>query len=512
MKINKRVLLVLFAGKSLLSFSYDDNNKYNIVFIMSDDHTSQMISCYDKRYIKTPNIDRIANEGVKFTNSFVANSISGPSRACMLTGKHSCGNRFFTNSRSVFDGSQITFPKLLQQNGYETALIGKWHLKSNPTGFNYWEILPDQGDYYNPVFINENGKYREKGYITNIITQKSINWLKEKRDKNKPFCLLVHHKAVHRNWMPDTCDLSLYEDKKFPLPKTFYDTYDGREAARLQKMNISKDMEMEYDLKIDNNRNSLYSKAYRNSLKWMDDEQKEKWFAFYDKINSDFKKANLKGKDLDEWKFQRYIRDYMKTVESLDRNIGVLLEYLEENNLLDNTLIVYTSDQGFYIGEHGWFDKRFMYEESMRTPLVMRLPKGLKKRGEIKELVQNIDYAPTFLELANCKIPKEIHGKSLLPLLKKQKVKWRNSLYYHYYDFPGGHSVRKHYGVRTDRYKLIHFYGNIDKWEFFDLKSDPNELNNVIGELKYKKVIENLKCEIVKLQKQYNDEEGLLLN
>ncbi|EJW97028.1 mucin-desulfating sulfatase (N-acetylglucosamine-6-sulfatase) [gut metagenome] len=480
----------------------------NIVYIMTDDHTAQMMSCYDNRYVETPNLDRIAADGVRFTNSFVANSLSGPSRACMLTGKHTCANKFYDNSTCVFDGSQQTFPKLLQKAGYQTALIGKWHLESLPTGFDYWKIIPGQGDYYNPRFITQqNDTLIERGYLTNLITNHAIEWMENERDSEKPFCLLIHHKAIHRNWMPDTCHLALYEDKTFPLPETFYDNYKGRPAAAAQEMSVDKDMDLIYDVKMmAPNKKSRLCQHYKNIIGRMDEAQRAAWDKVYDPIIEDFYKKNLKGKELAEWKYQRYMRDYAKTLKSLDENVGRVLDYLEEKGLLDNTLVVYTSDQGFYMGEHGWFDKRFMYEESMRTPLVMRLPKGFDRRGEISEMVQNIDYAPTFLKLAGVEVPEDIHGVSLLPLLKGEKpVDWRKSLYYHYYEYPAEHMVKRHYGVRTDRYKLIHFYNDIDQWELYDLKNDPAELNNLYGLKEYEPIVAELKQEMLKLQEQYND-------
>ena len=485
-----------------------EHKQYNIVYIMTDDHTAQMMSCYDHRYMETPNLDRIAADGVRFTNSFVANSLSGPSRACMITGKHSCANKFYDNSTCVFDSSQQTFPKLLQRAGYETALVGKWHLESMPSGFDYWQILPGQGDYYNPDFITQNnGKIRKHGYVTNIITDDAIDWMKNKRDKNKPFCLLIHHKAIHRNWLADTCNLALYEDKTFPLPNNFFDDYAGRPAAASQEMSIVKDMDMIYDLKMLRPDKQTRLKAlYEHYLGRMDEGQRAAWDKFYGPIIEDFYKQNLKGKELANWKYQRYMRDYMKTVKSLDDNVGRVLDYLKKEDLLDNTLVVYTSDQGFYMGEHGWFDKRFMYEESMRTPLIMHLPKDFNYKGDIDEMVQNIDYAPTFLELAGVQVPKDIHGVSLVPLLRGEKpADWRKALYYHYYEYPAEHMVKRHYGIRTERYKLIHFYDDIDEWELYDLKSDSSEMRNIYGCPDMAKVVEDLKVNLAVLQEQYND-------
>lgn len=480
----------------------------NIVYIMSDDHSYQTISAYDHRFIETPNIDWIAQHGTRFTNSFVANSLSGPSRACMLTGKHSHANGFTDNTKT-FDGSQQTYPKLLQKAGYQTAMIGKWHLTSNPTGFDYWDILIAQGHYYNPDFICNGKRVQRHGYVTNIVTDLALDWLSNKRDKTKPFCLLLHNKAPHRVWSPDTCDLDLYNDKVYPLPDNFYDDYKGRPAAAKQEMSIIKDMDLVYDLKMADKENEIHSNPELEELgrcnyNRMTPSQRAQWDAHYDPIIKKFKEAGLTGKALAEWKYQRYMHNYMRVIHSIDRNIGRVINYLKENDLLDNTMIVYTSDQGFYMGEHGWFDKRFMYEESFRTPLLVYLPGG--KHGDIKEMVQNIDYAPTILDLAGVNIPSDIQGVSFLPLLEGKKVKnWRKSLYYHYYEYPAEHSVCKHYGVRTSRYSLIHFYDDVNSWELYDLKKDPEQMHNIYGEKGTEKLTKKLKDELHKLQDQYDD-------
>ena len=485
----------------------EEKKPMNILFIMSDDHSYQTISAYDKRYANTPNIDRIGNEGAKFTNSFVANSISGPSRACMLTGKHSHINGFTNNSKR-FDGAQQTFPKLLQKEGYQTAVIGKWHLSSDPTGFDYWNILIGQGQYYQPDFIENGVKTQRKGYATDVTTDIALDWLDSKRDNSKPFCLLLHHKAPHRTWMPNTKDLGMYDDVTFPLPENFYDNYEGRQAAAEQEMSIINDMDLVYDLKMADKENEIHTKTglekagrgMYNSR--MNPEEKAAWDAYYDPIIKDFKEKKRTGKALAEWKYQRYMRDYMSVIHSVDQNIGRVLTYLEEEGLLENTIIVYTSDQGFYMGEHGWFDKRFMYEESFRTPLLVRYPGG--RIGDINELVQNIDYAPTFLELAGVEVPADIQGASLLPLLAGEKpATWRKSLYYHFYEYPAEHAVKRHCGVRTERYKLIHFYNDIDIWELYDLQSDPMEMNNLFGKKGYEEITKELKTELGRLEKQY---------
>ena len=516
----------------------------NIVYIMTDDHTAQMMSCYDTRFVETPNLDRIARDGVRFTHSYVANSLSGPSRACMLTGKHSHKNGFTNNEHGIFDGSQQTMPKLLQAAGYETCLIGKWHLVSTPTGFDHWEILPAQGDYYNPTFIHMDGtRSADSGYVTRIITDKALEWMDEKVQSSKfkvqsskPFALFIHHKACHRAWLPALEDLRLYEDKTFALPPEFHDDYATREAAGKTEMEIGKDMDIVYDTKMfvsdKETPQTRLSRSYQGMIGRLSPAERKQYDefyvplsrAFYEKWGTDYNflprqaQSSIEGSrdaELLEWKYQRYMRDYAKVVHALDQEVGRVLDYLEAKGLLDNTLVVYTSDQGFYMGEHGWFDKRFMYEESLSTPLVMRLPKGYERRGIIDEMVQNIDYAPTFLDLAGAPIPADIQGVSLLPLLRgkaatkadKAAIKqWRDAIYYHYYEYPAEHDVRRHYGIRTDRYKLIHFYGHdVNAWELFDLKADPHEMHNLYGQPGMEKVQKQLHRRLEELQIQYDD-------
>ena len=502
----------------------------NVVYIMCDDHSYQTISAYDRRYIETPNIDRISDEGARFTNSFVANSLSGPSRACLLTGKHSHANGFTNNEHGIFDGSQQTLPKLLQAGGYQTAMVGKWHLVSDPTGFDYWDILTGQGDYYNPVFIREGERIVRHGYSTDITTDVALDWL-DGRDTDKPFCLFLHYKAPHRSWMPDLQDLGIYDDVTYPLPETFYDDYATREAAAKQEMSILADMNVVYDLKMADREGEVHTPEnpglerygrdlYRRDLAHgefvpgrMDAEQQAAWDAYYDPIIARFKRDSLSGKALYEWKYQRYMRDYCSVIHSVDRNVGRVYDYLRDHGLLENTVVVYTSDQGFFMGEHGYFDKRFMYEESFRTPLLVRLP-GQKRHRDIDAFVQNIDYAPTILEMAGLPIPEDIQGESFLPLLegvKPSKVMttegkgWRKSLYYHYYEYPAEHSVRRHYGVRTERYSLMHFYNDIDEWELFDLQEDPMQLHNLYGEPGTEDITRELRKELERLQVLYDD-------
>lgn len=492
--------------------SEDETSKrMNILFIMSDDHALQAVSACGGKLVSTPNIDRIAQDGVVFANSFVANSISGPSRACMLTGKHSHANGFKANT-DHFDSSQPTFASILHASGYETAIIGKWHLGSVPQGFDHWEILPGQGDYYNPDFIINGDTIRRQGYVTDITTDRALTWMQQERDKQKPFCLLLHNKAPHRIWMPSMEDLGRHDSITYDIPETFYDDYQGRYAASQQKMNIFKDMDLVYDLKVDESLSpdspKWLVKAAKANVERMSKEDREKWEAYYDGISKEFADKNLTGKALAEWKFQRYLRDYTSVIVGVDRNVGRVLDYLEESGLDENTLVVYTSDQGFYMGEHGWFDKRFMYEESFRTPLVMHLPGG--KQGRIEELVQNIDYAPTFLDLAGVEIPEDMHGCSLLPLLKGEKPQsWRKTLYYHFYEYPGEHAVRRHEGVRDAEWKFMRFYGDGEHKELYDLKNDPHEMHNLYGQPECQEKVDEMEKELHRLRQVYQCNEGI---
>lgn len=486
--------------------------KPNIVYIMTDDHSFQTISAYGhpiSQLAPTPNIDRLANEGMLFQQAFVENSLSTPSRACLMTGLYSHQN----GQRQLGEGIDTTktfFSELLQEAGYQTGVVGKWHMRCEPKGFDFYHILWDQGEYYNPEFRsnNSNGKYiKEEGYATNLITDHSIQFLQQ-RDKNKPFCLLVHHKAPHRNWMPDSQYLELYEDTEFPTPETFYDDYNTRcSAAHTQDMSIEKTMNIIYDLKVSEAKNiSPYNKepniqGLENSLNRMTPEQLSAWHNAYRSKNEKFLENKLSGDKLINWKFQRYLKDYLRCIKSVDDQVGRIIDYLEKEGLMDNTIIVYTSDQGFYMGEHGWFDKRFMYEESFRTPLIIRYPKAIKGGTKTTALVQNIDYAPTFLSMAGIEKPSEMSGTTLEPLFGGEiPTDWRKDLYYHYYDYPAVHNVRRHDGVRTDRYKLIHFYGKgemrndkeIDCNELYDLENDPNELNNLYGKDEYEEITRQL--------------------
>ena len=499
----------------LIQSAYSKEGKpMNIIFIMSDDHAMQAISAYGNPVSKlapTPNIDKIAHDGAIFNNNYCCNSISGPSRAAIITGKHSHKNGFMKNWAKGFDNTQQTLPKILQKNGYQTAIIGKWHLVSKPTGFDYWIVLNDQGEYNNPDFITEEDTVQYKGYVTDIITDITQKWL-DSRDKNKPFFLMMHHKAVHRNWVPAEKYYHLYENIKFPLPENYYDDYTGRIAASKQKMNIYRDMYEGHDLKMVTGANSdtlLYDPWPQAFMNRMTPDEKNRFFEAYRKRNNDFYASPKNEKEIAEWKYQRYLQDYLAVVKSVDDSVGEILEYLKENGLDENTLVVYTSDQGFYLGEHGWFDKRFMYEESMVMPMVMSCPSIISPGTKINQLTQNIDFAPTFLDLCGIEIPADMQGISFKPLLEGKKVKnWRKYLYYHYYEFPGFHSVRAHYGIKGKRYKLIHFYKD-NNWELYDLKTDPHEMNNIFGKPGTEKITCKLKAELKKLQQTYQVPEEL---
>ncbi len=499
----------------LIQSAYSKEDKpMNIIFIMSDDHAIQAISAYGNPVSKlapTPNIDKIAHDGAIFNNNYCCNSISGPSRAAIITGKHSHKNGFMKNWAKGFDNTQQTLPKILQKNGYQTAIIGKWHLVSKPTGFDYWIVLNDQGEYNNPDFITEKDTVQYKGYVTDIITDITKKWL-DSRDKNKPFFLMMHHKAVHRNWVPAEKYYHLYENIKFPLPENYYDDYTGRIAASKQKMNIYRDMYEGHDLKMVTGTNSdtlLYDPWPQAFMNRMTPDEKNRFFEAYRKRNNDFYASPKNEKEIAEWKYQRYLQDYLAVVKSVDDSVGEILEYLKENGLDENTLVVYTSDQGFYLGEHGWFDKRFMYEESMAMPMVMACPSIIRPGTKINQLTQNIDFAPTFLDLCGIEIPADMQGISFKPLLEGKKVKnWRKYLYYHYYEFPGFHSVRAHYGIKGKRYKLIHFYKD-NNWELYDLKTDPHEMNNIFGKPGTEKITCKLKAELKKLQQTYQVPEEL---
>jgi arylsulfatase A-like enzyme len=478
--------LAVLGDRSALRAA-DESKRPNILFIFADDHAYQAISAYEHKLNQTPNIDRIARQGMRFDRCLVTNSICGPSRAVILTGKYSHLNGFYNNTNSRFDGSQTTFPKLMQRAGYQTAIVGKWHLVSDPTGFDYWEILPGQGQYYNPPMIRNGQRVKHDGYTTDVITDLSLDWLKH-RDRDKPFLLMCQHKAPHREWEPNTKYLAPY-DREYPEPETLFDDYSGRGLAeKTQDMTIAKTMH-DKDLKL-------------TPPATLTAEQRKEWDAFYQTRNESFRQANLTGRDLVRWKYQRYMHDYLACIASVDEGVGRLLDYLNEAGLEENTIVVYSSDQGFYLGEHGWFDKRWIFEESLRTPLLVRWP-GVVKPGSVNsDLVSNLDFAETFLDVAGVDVPDEMQGRSLVPILKGQTPDdWRKSFYYHYYEYPGPHDVRRHYGVVTDRFKLVHFYEpDVNYWELFDRQSDPRELTSVYGQADRAEIQKQLEAELARLR------------
>jgi len=489
----KRIILFVF-GLILLP-SLNAAQRPNIIFIFTDDHAAHAISAYGSKINKTPNMDRLANEGMLFKKCYVSNSICGPSRAVIQTGKYNHLNGFWRNGLT-FDGSQQTFPKLLRKTGYTTAVIGKWHLRSTPTGFDYFDVLIGQGPYYNPPMktTDKDGKVvsvKHTGYTTDIITDKALAWLKNDRDPKKPFMLMYQHKAPHRNWQPGPKYLNMFDDVDIPEPETLWDDYNGRtSAASKQAMTVARHLN-ENDLKLNRGPGNLTP------------EQLKVWEAAYGPKNEAFRKANLQGKALVKWKYQRYIKDYLRCVQSVDDNLGRVLDYLDKSGLAKNTIVIYSSDQGWYLGDHGWYDKRWMYEESLIMPLLVRWP-GVVKPGSVNtDIVSNLDFAQTFLDIAGTKIPADMQGASLVPLLRGQTPKnWRTHFYYHYYEFPGAHSVARHYGVTNGRHKLINFYQN-KEWELFDLDKDPNELESVYGNSDYKNIQEDLLAQLNRLRTQY---------
>lgn len=455
-------LLVLFSLAAFVRAA----DRPNILFIMSDDHAAHAISAYGSKVNETPNIDRIAKEGMRFSNCFAVNAICTPSRATILTGKYSHINGVPVFNR--FDGSQWTVAKELQRAGFYTGMIGKWHLQSDPTGFDYWNILPGQGRYHDPVFLEMGEKKNFKGhYVTDLITDFSIDFLKN-RPKDKPFFLMCHNKAPHRPWQPDAKHAAQFANKEIPEPVTFNDDYKNRSAAAEEAT-----MRIDRDLRP-----------------------------------SDVKEtppAGLSSAELKHWKYERYMRDYLACIASVDDNLGRLLDYLDKSGLSKNTIVIYTSDQGFFLGDHNWFDKRFMYEESLRMPFMIRYP-GKIQPGKVNDaMILNVDFAPTFLDFAGVAAPKEVQGRSIVPLLSGKKPKdWRTSMYYRYYHYPADHRVQPHYGVRNERYKLIYF-NRINEWELFDLKTDPHEMKSVYGDPKYAKVQKEMTAELYRLKTEVND-------
>lgn len=502
----KNLFYLFITALCFTSFTKKEAKRPNIIVIFSDDHALQAIGAYGSPHVKTPNIDRIAREGAIFKNTFCTNSICGPSRAVLLTGKYNHLNGQYDNRLTThINTGQPMFPKYLQENGYATSWIGKWHINNTPQYFDYWRVLPGQGSYYNPDFINmDSSRSRIEGYATDVITDEAIGWLDKGRDKSKPFSLVIGHKAPHREWQPDAPDLHAFDGKPFAVPSTFFDDYKSRKAAQHQLMEV-KDMRWDYDLKVNADETSI--------MKRMNKAQKAAWDGYYAPENAKLDTLKMSKRDIALWKYQRYMHDYMACILSLDRNIGRVLDYLDKAGLAENTIVIYSSDQGFYLGEHGWFDKRFMYEQSLRMPFVMRYPNVIKPQSVVNEMVVNIDFAPTILNIAGVPIPKDMQGKSVLPLVSKTKKPkdWRKSMYYHYYEYPDSHQVMPHFGIRGERYKLIYFYGNGTSWELIDLQTDPDELVNVYEKPENKALIAKMKKELRGLMMQYKDNEALAI-
>jgi len=480
----------------------------NILFVFTDDHSTAAIGAYGSRINSTPNLDRIAQEGMTFENTFCTNSICAPSRAVVLTGKHSPLNGVRDNG-AVFDGSQPTFPKALQAAGYSTAMIGKWHLKSDPTGFDHWEVLPGQGHYYNPDFRTPEGTHRRQGYVTEITTDLAIEWLETGRDPEKPFLLMCQHKAPHRSWMPGPDHLDLYDDETIPEPSTLFDDYASRgDAAREQEMEIDRHMYFYYDLKvppIDPDAELVGPDRWmKGAMKRLTPQQLSRWDAAFSAENAAFHAANLEGRELVQWKYQRYIKNYLRCIAGVDDSVGRLLDWLDEAGLAENTIVVYSSDQGFYLGEHGWYDKRFMYEPSLRMPMLVRWPGVVEANTHDRHLTQNVDFAQTFLEAAGVDALDGMQGVSLLPLLRSESPEdWRDTIYYEYFE-RGIHNVQPHRGVRTDRYKLIQFQ-ELNQWELYDLRTDPEEIQNRYDDPMLSEVQAELKDALVRMRAEYGD-------
>ncbi len=531
MKKNPGLLPLILMAVAILSMATSckqsgtkqtDAARPNIILIMSDDHAYQAISAYMDHLIETPNIDRIASEGMLFSNACVTNSICAPSRAVIFTGKHSHLNGKIDN-RVPFDTTQVTFPQLLQQGGYQTAMFGKLHFGNNPKGFDQFKILPGQGSYYNPDFITKDeGKIRVEGYTTDIITDFTLDWLKEDRDPGKPFFLAFWHKAPHREWLPPERHYKEYMKKTFPEPETLFDDYEGRgSAAREAEMNLLTHMNWAGDSKIYPEvmdelgipeTSNWDKRAFANTVGRMTPEQRTAWDAVYGPMNEDFKKRypTMTEKEKMQWRYQRYMQDYLGSIAAVDDGVGRLLDYLDENGLAENTLVVYTSDQGFYLGEHGWFDKRFIYEESFKTPLLAKWPGVIDPGSASDQMVQNLDFAQTILDAAGVSAPSDMQGESLLPLFRGEEEDWdRDAVYYHYYEYPAVHMVKRHYGIVTREYKLAHFYYDVDEWELYDRLKDPLEMLNVYDAPDYAEIVKDLKTKLDELRVKYKDSEEL---
>ena len=493
------------------------SDRPNILFVFTDDHAPHAIGAYNgwlKSVNPTPVIDKLAKEGMLFVNSFCTNSICGPSRAVIQTGKHSHKNGFMNNG-NTFDWNQQTFPKLLQKAGYQTAIYGKSHLKGHPLGYDDWAVLPGQGLYYNPDMIFPDGRKKIHGYCTDVVTDLAVEWLNEKRSINKPFMLMVQHKAPHRNWMSALRHLSLYDDIEIPEPPTLFDDWkDNAPGARVQELEIDRHMDLNYDLFVDltPDFNQPPSQKRQDRSAWanmkrMTPDQIKRWRDHYAPRDKAFHDAKLTGKELVRWKFQRYAKNYLRCVRGVDESVGRLQKELIKLGLDSNTIVIYSSDQGFYIGDHGWYDKRWMYEESLKMPFIVKWPGVVKAGSRNTDLIQNLDYAQTFLEIANAPKPADMQGLSMVPLLKGESPQtWRKEIYYHYYEYPSVHMIPRHYGIRTKRYKLMHFYQFGNEWEMYDLKTDPDELTNVYGKKETVNVQKSLVKRLKNLRTYYEDD------
>ncbi|HSR60124.1 MAG TPA: sulfatase [Robiginitalea sp.] len=514
--------LCFFMALSCSTEKETPSQRPNIVFIMADDHAYQAISAYGSQLIQTPNIDRLARMGMLFTNASVTNSICAPSRATILTGKHSHINGKIDN-HFPFDTTNVTFPQLLQKAGYQTAMFGKLHFGNNPKGFDQFKILPGQGAYYNPEFITKNeGNITVPGYVTDIVTDMTLDWLEKERNPDQPFLLMYLHKAPHRSWLMAGRHMEDFTSRTFPEPATLFDDYESRPAAAEAEMSVRRHMSWSGDNKISPQtmqemgleQIGIDTLRYNFSVGRMDSTQRATFDKYYGPINEAFKAAypDMTEEQIMKWKYQRYLQDYLGTIQAVDENVGRLLDYLEANNLMENTLIVYTSDQGFYLGEHGWFDKRFVYDESFRTPLLVAWPGQVAPGSTSDEMVQNLDFAQTFLDAAGVPQPGDMQGESLLPVLTGTLEDWnREAVYYHYYEYPAEHMVNRHYAIVTKDYKLIHYYFDLDYWELIDRRKDPQELRNVYDDPAYAEVRERLHRELEQIREKYGDSDSLNL-
>ena len=492
------ILTALISFCVVLQSSFAASSRPNILFIFSDDHAQHAISAYGSKINHTPHLDRLAKDGVRFTNSFVTNSICTPSRATLLTGQYSHLNGVPVFNR--LDGSRDNVAKQLQKGGYHTGMIGKWHLGSDPTGFDRWMVLPGQGAYWNPQFLLPGGKKLSiEGHCTDITTDLGIEWLKT-RPADKPFFLMLHQKAPHRGWEPAKRHVEMFKDKVIPEPETLWDDYATRPTALpINEQTVARDLTRR-DLKLTPPAD-LIGPALR---KWEQEKPME--------LEVDGKV--LTGKELVKWKYQRYMRDYLACVQGVDDGVGKVLDYLDEAGLAENTIVIYSADNGWYLGDLGLYDKRFMYEPGMHVPLLVRGP-GVTKGSVPTELVANIDLAPTFLDLAGLPVPDSMQGRSIAPLLRGEFPKdWRTSVYYRYYHDPGHHNTVAHLGVRTATHKLIHYWKQ-DAYELFDLTADPSEQRNLlhspsdVSDPAIAAKFAELKAELARLKQEYSDNDNL---